>query len=263
MQSEEYFDNSYIDYFQKGDFENTRFWSRFNNFPNFEDTSVLEIGSGTGSLCVSIASKGAKKVVGLDINQGLIDFANGYLKKINPHLVNIVQFECLDLKYYNEEIDFDIIVSKDSFEHIIDLSSMLNEMKKRLKPGGKIYAGFGPIYSSPYGDHDRRKTILKRWGIFGQIIAKIPWGHLFFERTLITMNNRFQKKKINSMKDLQLNTLKWSDYFEIFQNSGLDIIYLQRNSSHSIQAHILSLLAKTHLLEDYCIFNCYIILKKS
>ena len=210
----------YIKYFRKGEFLNSRFWSRFNNSPNFKEASILEIGSGTGSLCVEMASKGAKKVVGLDIDHELIDFANCYVKEFFPNLANIIQFECLDLKNYDDPAFFDIIVSKDSFEHIIDLELMLDEMKKRLKPGGKIYSGFGPLYTSPYGDHDRRRNILKPWGIFGKILSLIPWAHLFLNSTLIKMNNRYRQRKINSIKDLQLNTLAWSDYFKIFQKSG-------------------------------------------
>ena len=260
--SAESFDDSLIDYFQKGEFENSRFWSRFENIPDFKEAFILEIGSGTGSLCVDIASKGAEKVVGLDINKELVDFANRYVKRNYHHLNHKIQFECLDLKYYDKQTVFDIIVSKDSFEHIIDLPGMLNEMKKRLKPGGIIYSGFGPLYTSPYGDHDRRKTILKPWGVFGKILALLPWGHLFLEPTLIKLNNRYREKKINSMKDLQLNTLGWSNYFKIFNNSGLDIVYLHKNESNSIISSILSLIAKLHFVEDYCIFNCYITLKK-
>lgn len=259
---EGYFESSDIKHFQRGEFDNPRFWSRFNGFPDFEGAAILDVGSGWGSLCVDMASGGAKKIVGLDIKCELVDFANRYVRKHYPHLIDIIQFECLDLKNYDEQAVFDIIVSKDSFEHIIDLSVMLDEMKIRLKPGGKIYSGFGPLYTSPYGDHDRRRTILKPWGIFGQVLALIPWAHLILEPTLVTMNNRYRERKITSMRDLQLNKFAWSDYLEIFRKSGFEIIYLVKNNSISMPSRILSILAKTPFMEDFFIHNVYCILEK-
>jgi SAM-dependent methyltransferase len=266
MQSPEildgYFNRSDIEHFQRGKFENPRFWSRFNEVPNFKGAAILDIGSGWGSLCVDMASSGATKVVGLDIKCQSVDFATRYVSRNYPHLVDSIRFECLDLKHYDEHAVFDIVVSKDSFEHIIDLSSMLNEMKNRLKPGGRIYSGFGPLYTSPYGDHTRRKILLKPWGIFGQVLALIPWAHLFLEPTLVTMNNRYREKKITSMRDLQLNKFAWSDYLEIFRKSGFDIVYLSKNNSTSTPSRILSALARIPFLENFCIHNVYCILER-
>ena len=129
-------------------FENPRFWSRFSVKPNFQGATVLEIGSGWGSLCVDIALAGASKVVGLDLKSDLINFATQHIEQNFPQLVNIIEFKDIDLKFYGNTA-FDYIVSKDSFEHIIDVPGMLKEMKKRLKPGGKIFIGFGPIIYQP------------------------------------------------------------------------------------------------------------------
>jgi len=48
---------------------------------------------------------------------------------------------------------FDIIVSASAFEHIHQLDLALQEMHRILKPGGFVYAGFGPIWSTCYGHH--------------------------------------------------------------------------------------------------------------
>jgi ubiquinone/menaquinone biosynthesis C-methylase UbiE len=48
---------------------------------------------------------------------------------------------------------FDIIVSSSAFEHIQQFDIALNEMHRILKPGGFLYAGFGPIWSTCYGHH--------------------------------------------------------------------------------------------------------------
>jgi len=52
MQSQEIlegdFTSSDIKHFQRGKFENPRFWSRLNEIPSFEGAAILEIGSGMG-----------------------------------------------------------------------------------------------------------------------------------------------------------------------------------------------------------------------
>lgn len=248
--------------FQRGDIENSVFWSNLGNQVDIKGLIVLDVGSGWGRLCVDMASNGARKVVGIDIKQERINFAKHYVEENYPHLVDIISFECLNLSEYNDDDFFDVIVAKDSFPHIADLNNMLNEMKKRLKIGGKIYIGYGVLYPSPYGDLSARKNLLKTWGILGRILALVPWAHLFLESRMVIMNNRYRESKINSMKDLGFNKLAWSDYMRIFKESGLNIIYLRKNISNSMGSKVLSILAKIPFWEDYCIHNVYCILEK-
>ena len=90
----------------------------------------------------------------------------------------------IDLRDYHNDISFDYMVSKDTFEHIIELEEMLREMTIRLKQGGRIYLGFGPLYYGPFGHH-------------GRINPKIPWGHLIIpEQVIIKRLNRNPENKI-------------------------------------------------------------------
>ena len=135
---------TYMDIFNRGRaFENPLFWSRFSVRPDFHGANVLDVGCGWGSLCVAIAFAGANKVVGLDIDSELINFATEKIENY-PQLVKIVEFKDLDLRFYGN-VEFDYIVSKDSFEHIIDMPGMLKEMKKRLKPGGNFFRIWTPL----------------------------------------------------------------------------------------------------------------------
>ena len=252
-----------IDKFNKGrESDNPRFWSRFSEKPDLTGATVLDVGCGWGSLCVDMALAGAQKVVGLDLKSELIDFANENLKQSYPELTKIVEFKDIDLKYYYDDVLFDFIVSKDTFEHIIDLAEMLSKMKKRLKPGGRVYAGFGPLYTSPYGDHDRRRTAFRSWRLWGRLLALIPWGHLLMESTLIEMSRRYRGRKINSVYDLGLNRMSVSDFRRVFRESGLSIIDFRVNQSNSIQSKVFSLLRRIPFLEDYCTHNIYCILEK-
>ena len=249
-----------IAYFNLGEHENPIFWSRFSEIPNLKGARIIDIGSGHGSLCVDMALAGAKKVVGLDLRSDLVDFSNIYVQLKYPQLKNIIEFKASHLKNYDED-GFDYIVSKDTFEHILDLNVMLCEMRKRLKPGGRIYAGFGPLYRCPYGDHDRRKTIFKPWGHWGRMLSLIPWGHLFMESLMICLHNRYCERKINSIEETGLNKLAMSDYQKIFSESGFLIFDIRKNVSKSIRSKILSVGRRLPFLEDFCTHNIYCILE--
>ncbi len=236
-------------YFARGKEENPRFWSRFGGQPTMAGSSVLDVGCGHGSLCIYTAQAGAAKVVGLDLNGPLIEFANTNLTLNYPQHQEIVSFHHMDLKEYPDET-FDILVSKDTFEHIIDLPGMLAEMKRRLKPGGRIYAGFGPLYNSPYGDHGTAKS-------------RIPWAHLVMgDDELVRRVDTRWTKKVSSIHDLGLNRLAYSDYVRILNESELKIVYFQTNCSDKYSSKVLSLLRKIPGFEEYFTHNIYCILEK-
>lgn len=253
-----------IAYFKRGERENAIFWQRMGGQPRFHGARVLDVGCGLGSLCVSMALAGARQVVGLDTETKLIEFANGYAKLLEPHLAEVLEFHDLDLRDYHAE-PFDIIVSKDSFEHIMDLKGMLEEMKQRLAPGGRIYAGFGPLYNSPFGHHGRIMSFLP-WRQF-------PWGHLLESEAGIVarMNGLraagqkffcYHDGPIHSIRDLGLNMNSFAEYRRIIAESGLKVAGFRLNQSSRISSKVLSLLRRLPGLAEYCTHNIYCTLEK-
>ena len=73
-----------------------------------------------------------------------------------------------------EDASYDVIVSKDVFEHVDELFDVFPNLIDKLKPGGKILLGFGPLWYSPFGDHGISKRITG---------VKVPWMHLFISDT--------------------------------------------------------------------------------
>src|ERR1700741_2073700 len=91
---------------------------------NFQNTSVIELGCGHGTLCVDLAKRGARNVVGFDLDEERISFAKDFIPKKYPELTDGITFQCQDIcTYQSDDLDgsFDFIVSKDTFEHILDL----------------------------------------------------------------------------------------------------------------------------------------------
>lgn len=244
-----------IGYFNQRKNRDTIFWQRLMGKPDFNNKLCLDVGCGHGSLSIDMALSGARKVVGIDINSRLIKFADKNLKINYPELIDIVEFEAIDLRNYSNKIKFDFIVSQASFEHIIDLDEVFAEMKNRLNQHGKIYIGFGPLYKSPFGDHQIVKNALK---------VKIPWGHIIVpELILIKRLNKHRKNKIASIQEFGLNKLSLGDYERLLKNSGLSIIFFKVNTSEKIFSKLFALVGKIPLLREYFAFNIYCILQKN
>lgn len=247
----------HLAYFRRGDYENPRFWRRFGGIPDLKNKTVLDVGCGHGSMCVYMALAGAKKVVGMDINSELIDFANENIKENYPELQDKIKFLNISLEDYEEDTVFDYIISKSSFEHVINLKQMMDEITKRLKVGGKFYTGFGPLYNSPYGDHKRTQM-------------KIPWGHVIVpEKKIVEKLNTKSNRRINSIYDLGLNGLPYSGYTSIFKSTKMKIISFKTNRvdredglSLYISSKISSMLCKIKPLEEYFTFNIYMVMEK-
>lgn len=241
-------------YFNRGEYENPRFWRGFGGKPFLKDASVLDIGCGYGSLCIDMALSGAKRVIGIDINGQMIEFAVENLKQNYPQLMHIVEFRNVSLRDFDcSKFSFNFIVSKDTFEHLFDLGGVLEKTKEILQPGGGVYVGFGPLYNSPFGDHGWTQTL-------------IPWGHLVFkESKIIERLNRNRAEKINSIANLALNKMSLSAYRRIFHESGLSIVYFKVNQNVgvlSIVSKIFYWMSRIPFLEEFFTHNLYCILEK-
>ena len=253
-EGENYYQHA-LKYFKKQKNLNKIFWSRFQEKPKLKGAKVLEVGSGLGSLSLDMALSGAEKVVGLDLNPRDIDFAKENLQRNYSDLSSIVDFYQMDLKDYPES-NFDYVVSKDTFEHVIDLDKMLLEIKRHLKSGGKLYAEFGPLWNSPFGFHGN----INGWNFGNQN----PWGHLLItEEKIVDSWNKSQENKISSLYDLGVNKGSLRDYRRIIKNSNFSIDYFKVNSSNKAKSKILSIFRFLPFLEEYLSHNIYCVLRKN
>jgi SAM-dependent methyltransferase len=253
-----------VDYFNRGADENPEFWWRLVGRPQFSGKHVLDVGCGLGALCVDMAAGGAARVVGLDTEAKLIAFARQHTAQAFPDLQPVLEFYDEDLARFNQG-KFDIIVSKDSFEHIMDLEGMIRAMAFHLKPGGRIYSGFGPLYNSPFGHHGRVATRLP-WRQF-------PWAHLWeSEAKIVQRLNRLRARgepvftysdtPLTSIRDLGLSMYSLADYRRFIYGSGLKVVRFEVNRSKHGLSRVLSLLRRVSFLEEYCTHNIYCVLEK-
>ena len=239
-----------IDYFKYGKIENKKFWKRLGSKPDFKNKKVLDFGCGHGSLTLDIAALGAQKVIGIDLEINLINFAKKNLDQNFPALKDKVEFELIDLLTTDKFKDIDYIVSKDTFEHSLHLDKILEKFHQILKKDGRIFVGFGPLYNFYNGDHGRAEAIL-------------PWFHIIIpEKILINRLNKKYKKNLKKIEDLGLSKYSFKDYIRLFRDSKFEITYFKTNFSDHPISVIFNLLSKIKILEEYFTYNIYSILKK-
>ena len=254
-ESEDYLEHA-VEYLQKQQKQNINeiFWSRLGQKPSFHGAKVLELGCGLGNLSVDIALAGANQVVGLDLTVRDIEIATINVRRNHPELRGRVEFLAVDLQDYPTG-DFDFIVSKDTFEHVLDLEMMLAQFHRLLKPGGKAYVGFGPLWHSPYGFHGNA---------FGwNFRNKYPWGHLFTrESEFVKRWNRSTAFHISSFADVGLNKVSIVEYKRIFNACDLRVELLQVNRSTEFKSKVFWVLHHIPVLGKYFAHNLYCVLSK-
>jgi SAM-dependent methyltransferase len=102
------------------------------------DTTVLEIGSGSGGPAVYLAQRRGCRVTGVDLNEHGI--ANGARLAEEGGLADRVSFQRVDASQPLpfSDASFDAVVSNDAMCHIVNRSNALKDWHRVLRPGGRM-----------------------------------------------------------------------------------------------------------------------------
>ena len=131
---------------------------------------VIDFGCGMGGTSIEMAQRGARKVLGIDIQEKWLKIAREGAERLG------VSDRCKFSKSPDERAD--VIVALDSFEHFDDPGEVLRQMANILKPNGCVRAAFGPTWYHPLGGH---------------LFSVFPWAHLIFtEEALIRWRSDFK-----------------------------------------------------------------------
>ena len=147
-----------------------RIYKDFEPFWEVEGKVVLDVGCGLGGKLLFYIEQGAKGVVGIDLRaSSAVAASQSASERRTGGAIRIAVADGAHLPFVNDA--FDVVISINVLEHVADPLSVLQECRRVLRPGGRLYLHFPPFYS-PWGAH------LDGW-------IKFPWPHLFFsERDL-------------------------------------------------------------------------------
>lgn len=97
--------------------------------------TILDIATGTGDLAINLTQTKAKKIVGLDISQGMLDI--GKKKVVEKKLDKTIELVLGDSENlpFNDH-SFDAITVAFGVRNFEDLEKGLSEILRVLKPGG-------------------------------------------------------------------------------------------------------------------------------
>jgi SAM-dependent methyltransferase len=183
---------------------------------------VLEIGCGEGGVLKPFIDRGCN-CVGVDLDDVRIDIANDIFKnevKAGNAIFNTKNVYDADFveKYSNH---FDLIILKDTIEHVPNQENFSPHLKKILAPSGQIFFGFPP-WQMPFGGH--QQLCLKK------VTSVLPYYHLLPTGIYKTILKLFgePKGKIIELVEIKETGISIERFERIVKNSGYSI----KNKTH-------------------------------
>lgn len=224
---------------------NAEFFGRLD-MPDVAGLRILDLGCGHGALAVELARRGAARVVGVDLDADRIDFARRHVGERFPEIAGRVAFQAADIATVDET--FDMVISKDTLEHVLDVPAIAAEIRRLLVPGGLLMVGFAPLYWSPFGDHGRFTG--RRRGV--------PWlPAILPEGILLALARRMRGEDVRSVADLGLNKLDPATFRRIFGPPLWRIERIEYNRGGRRLLRALSALRRIAALEKYATVSIY------
>lgn len=201
----------------------------YQNQHLFKDKVVLDVGCGTGILCMFAAKAGAKLVIGVDmsniINQArVIVKDNGFEGKIQ-----LIQGKMEEVQLPVDKVD--IIVSE-WMGYALLYESMLNTVlyarDRYLAPGGLIFPDKATMYLSAIEDADYKEEKIGFWdNVYGFNMSHIK--ELALREPLVdTVDAKAVVSTASAFRELDLYTVKVEDlaFAAPFEITGLRDDYI-------------------------------------
>ncbi|MGI9280780.1 MAG: class I SAM-dependent methyltransferase [Endozoicomonas sp.] len=136
--------------------------------PDLKNLSILDLGCGMGQFAERAINEGASQVTGIDISANMINEA----KSRHTELCHFIQVPVEDFSYPSEQ--YDLVTSSLCFHYIKELSTLLNNIARTLKPGGQL------IFSV---EHPICTALLQGWLVEKGEKTHWPVDHYFDEST--------------------------------------------------------------------------------
>jgi SAM-dependent methyltransferase len=239
-----------VAYAEGGPGEAVRFLNRMPRWFDPRDTAVLDVGCGTGALCVELARRGANRVVGVDVAAEAVRLAHARLAASDrPEPIAYRVYGGDPAELAGER--FDIVVCKDSFHRFVGPGrpgpeAIFARMACLLRDGGLLAIGFAPLWRAPYG---------------GQIESRMPWAHLIFPESFIFEKYRRDRPPGRTARTFEegfgLNRMTLARFRRIADASGMECLHLATNVSDRRTVRAMRVLARLPVLEEYTTQNVY------
>jgi len=232
---------------REGTASTQRFFARLPETIDVRGRSVLDLGCGHGETCFEVARRGARRVLGVEVAD--VHKNRELLATHFPELEGVVEFRAVGTepgRLAGER--FDLVLSKDTFEHVADPEGYVAEMRSLVAPGGLVVIGFGPLWKSPFGGHINFMT-------------RMPWAHLLFpEDVVMRERRRFRPEEdARRFEDIKggLNRMTLERFEGIMAGSGLRCRSFAVNRSDGRMIRLLKAPSRVPAVREYFTSNVY------
>jgi demethylmenaquinone methyltransferase/2-methoxy-6-polyprenyl-1,4-benzoquinol methylase len=99
---------------------------------------ALDLATGTGDLALELRRQGALRVIGADYCAPMLDAAAIKLSRQNATGISLSVGDALALPFV--DASFDCVTSGFLLRNVVDLDQCLREMRRVLRPGGRVVA---------------------------------------------------------------------------------------------------------------------------
>jgi SAM-dependent methyltransferase len=167
--------------------------------------TLIDFGCGPGHEAVEMALSGAKRVIGVDIQEELLREA-----RANASAAGVA--DCCHFCSSTQERG-DMVLSIDAFEHFGDPAAILDQMIRLCKRDGRIVIHFGYTWHHPLGGH---------------LFSVFPWAHLIFSETaLCRWRADFKTDGARRFHEVAggLNQMTIARFERIARSAGLRVVW--------------------------------------
>jgi SAM-dependent methyltransferase len=186
-----------------------------SRFPVSSKTYVAEIGCGEAGNLHPFLNRGCK-VTGIDYSAIRIERANKYYAR-HPLKENLtlIANDIFDLEPLHTGT-FDLIILRDSLEHITYQEKFLLHIKEFLNPDGIIFISFPP-WQMPFGGHQQLCE--------NSFLGWLPYIHLFPEQVFVFILKLFREKeyRINELLEIRNTRISIEKFRQFIFNCKLTI----------------------------------------
>jgi SAM-dependent methyltransferase len=204
-------------YFEHQDLNTSKYVIPFieESFKIIPGMNVLEVGCGEGGVLKPFIERGCI-ATGVDLSEFRLSIAEKlFAREINEGKANFI---FADIYEAGDKLKskFDLIILKDTIEHIFNQERLMNFLKSLLNENGKIFIGFPP-WQMPFGGHQQ----ISRHKIFNVL----PFIHLFPDPVYKFILKSFGEKDdlIKSLFEIKETRLSIEDFQKIVKTSGYRI----------------------------------------
>lgn len=206
----------------------------YHNRHLFKDKIVLDVGSGTGILCMFAAKAGAKMVIGIECSS-IIEQSEKIIKANKlDHIIKLVKGKVEDVKLPDAIEKVDILISE-WMGYCLFYESMLKTViiarDKWLAPGGLIFPDKATLYITAIEDRQYKDEKINWWdNVYGfdmSCIRKVaisePLVDVVDPKQVVTNNCLLREVDMYTVADADLEfvspfslTCRRSDYVQAF-----------------------------------------------